>query len=77
MARNYAAELKAQGVAPASIFAHGIAFQGKDVLARGGWLAYVALSSQAGSQQGVLDQGAEKRQKRASPAPHGAGERVR
>ena len=54
-----------------------MAFQGKEVLARGGWLAYVALSSQAGSQQGVLDQGAEKRQKRTSPGPHDAGERVR
>ena len=47
-AKNYAAELKAQGVAPASIFAYGIAFQGKEVLVRGGRLADVALPPQAG-----------------------------
>ena len=47
-AKNYAADLKAQGVAPASIFAYGIVFQGKEVLVRGGRLADAALAIQPG-----------------------------
>ena len=48
-AKNYAAELKAQGVDPAGIFAYGIAFHGKEVLVRGGRLADLPLAPETGS----------------------------
>ena len=48
VAKNYAADLRAQSAAPASIFAYGIVFQGKEVLVRGGRLADAALALQPG-----------------------------